>query len=107
MSSVIVQGVFRVNPAERDAYLAASSDNMRSSRAEQGCLEYVLAADPLDEGRVILSERWQSRLDLDAHIQGMAARRSEAAARGDSAPGPVPISREVTIYEVATEQVMS
>jgi quinol monooxygenase YgiN len=107
MSTVIVQGVFRVNPAERDAYLAASSDTMRSSRAEQGCLEYVLAADPLDEGRVILSERWQSRPDLDAHIQGLAARRSEAAAQGGGAdPGPVPISREVTIYEVATEQVL-
>jgi quinol monooxygenase YgiN len=106
MSTVIVQGVFRVNPAERDAYLAASFDTMRSSRTEQGCLEYVLAADPLDEGRVVLSERWQSRPDLDAHIQGMATRRSEAAARGGGASGPEPISREVTIYEVATEQVL-
>ena len=104
---VIVQGVFRVNPSERERFLAQSADNMRASRADQGCLEYVLAADPLDEGRVILSERWQSRPDLDAHIQGLAARRSEAAAQGGGAdPRPVPISREVTIYEVATEQVL-
>ena len=87
MSTVIVLGVFRVDPAERDAYLAASVDNMRASRAEQGCLEYVLAADPVDEGRIILSERWASRPDLDAHIQGLAARRSAGALRAEATSG--------------------
>ena len=106
MSTVIVLGVFRVDPAERDAYLAASVDTMRASRAEQGCLEYVLAADPVDAGRIILSERWASRPDLDAHIQGLAARRSAGAAAGGGDPRPEAISREVTIYEVASEQAM-
>ena len=61
---------------------AASVDNMRASRAEQGCLEYALAADPVDEGRVILSERWASRPDLDAHIQGLAAKAQRSRSCG-------------------------
>ncbi len=45
---IIVQGVFRVRADERDRYLAESVDTQRISRGEPGCLEYVLAADPLD-----------------------------------------------------------
>lgn len=98
---MIVQGVFRVGPDERADYLAHAEETMRVSRQESGCLEYVLAADPIDPGRIILSERWQSRADLDAHARGLAARRREAAARGD-ASGPEAISREITVFEVAS-----
>lgn len=106
MSTMIVQGVFRVKPEERDAYLAASVETMKNSRAEAGCLEYVLAADPLDEGRVILSERWESAEDLDAHGQALAARRKEAAERGEEAR-PAPLSVQITVYEVASEQALA
>lgn len=98
---MIVQGVFRVRPEERADYLAHAEETMRTSREEHGCLEYVLAADPIDPGRIVLSERWQSKADLDAHARGLAARRREAAARGD-ASGPEAISREITVFEVAS-----
>ena len=58
---IVVQGVFRVHEAERERYLAESAETQRISRSEPGCLEYVLAADPLDAQRVVLSERWSSR----------------------------------------------
>lgn len=96
---MIVQGVFRVRPEDRADYLAHSEQTMRMSREEHGCLEYVVAADPIDPGRIILSERWQSRADLDAHAKRVAARRREAAARGDAA-GPEALSREITVFEV-------
>jgi quinol monooxygenase YgiN len=100
---VIVQGVFRVNPNERERFLAQSADNMEASRADKGCLEYVLAADPLDQGRVILSERWESTDDLNEHGRAVAARRKEVQASGVD-PGPSPLSTEITVYEVASSR---
>lgn len=68
---VIVSGVFEVEPGERDDFLAGRVDAMTRSRAEEGCLEYVFAADPVDPGRVVLYERWASQAALDAHMAGM------------------------------------
>ncbi len=98
---VIVQGVFRVAPGDRDAFLAQSVAGMVASRAEQGCVEYVMAADPVEADRVVLSERWASTEDLNAHLQRAAQRRSE----GGDAPAATPVaalSHEIAIYEVAS-----
>ena len=54
---VIVIGTFAVDPARRDEFLAERLERMRTSRAEAGCLEYTFAGDPLDPGRVLLTER--------------------------------------------------
>jgi quinol monooxygenase YgiN len=105
MTMIIVQGTFRVDPETRDAYLAQSVEQMRISRAEKGCREYVIAADPLEADRVVLSERWESRADLDEHVRALTQRREEAADRGDD-PSVAPVSREITVYEVASETPM-
>ncbi len=94
MANVIVQGVFVVESGERDQFIEASIDGMRTSRAEAGCLEYVLAADPLDPVRVVLSERWESMDLLQQHLNGQASRPA-----GDR---PKPHSAEVVMYEVAS-----
>ncbi|HWD54835.1 MAG TPA: antibiotic biosynthesis monooxygenase [Acidimicrobiales bacterium] len=93
MANVIVQGVFSLDPNERDQFVEASVGAMRSSREEDGCLEYVMAADPLDPERVILSERWESMDQLNEHLAGQKDR-----ARGDR---PAPRSVEITLFEVA------
>jgi quinol monooxygenase YgiN len=101
---IVVQGVFRVREADRERYLAESAETQRISRAEPGCLEYVLAADPLDADRVVLSERWSSRAELDAHIEALVARRAVATAEG---PSPVaPLSREIAFFEASPIDVM-
>ena len=101
---IVVQGVFRVPEADREQYLAESAETQRISRSEPGCLEYVLAADPLDAERVVLSERWSSRADLDAHIAALVARRAAAAANGTT---PVaPLSREIAFFEASPIDVM-
>jgi quinol monooxygenase YgiN len=98
---VIVQGTFRVAPGDRDAFLAQSVAGMVASRAEQGCVEYVMAADPVEADRVVLSERWASKEDLDAHLQRATQRRSED--RDPPAVTPVTVlAREIAIYEVAS-----
>ena len=43
---VIVGGAFEVEPDQREEFLAGRHDAMRRSRAESGCLEYTLSADP-------------------------------------------------------------
>lgn len=94
---IIVQGVFEVAAEERDQYLAETLDTQRISRNEAGCVEYVFAPDPVEPGRVILSERWETRADLDAHLEALTARRNEPAADG---PAPVkPLSRELLVFE--------
>ena len=104
---VIVQGVFRLDPAERERYLAESVENMRVSRAEPGCLEYVVAADPAEPDRVILSERWASIDDLNEHTRALNRRRKEAADAG-AAPGVTLTARDIWMYELdpAAEQKM-
>jgi quinol monooxygenase YgiN len=98
MANVIVQGTFSVDPSERDRFVETSVDGMRSSRREEGCLEYVMAADPLDPERVVLSERWESMDHLQQHLA-----QQKNAARGVDAR-PVPRSVEITLFEVAASR---
>ncbi len=59
---------------------------MRASRAEAGCLDYVFAADPIDDGRVILFESWESEEALAAHIAAIGAARASAPPPAADAP---------------------
>lgn len=68
---VIVSGRFDVEPEDRDAFLASRVEGMLRSRAEQGCITYVLSADPIEPRLVVLYERWATRADLDAHLVGL------------------------------------
>ncbi len=94
---IIVQGVFTIDEGEREQYLAQTLDMQRISRSEPGCIEYVFAADPLDLGRVVLSERWESRADLDAHIKAQTERR--AAEPEGVTPPIVPTQRMIHFFE--------
>ena len=99
MANVIVQGVFSIDPNERDRFVETSIEGMRSSRLEEGCLEYVIAADPLDPGHAcVLSERWESMDHLEQHLDGQKDATRSAHAR------PAPRSVEITLYEVATSR---
>ena len=89
---LIVTGTFHLDPADRERFLASVGDMMRRSRAEDGCHEYCMAPDPLEPGRVILSERWESRVHLDAHLAAMIP---------PSDPVPT-ISREIVVHEIAS-----
>jgi quinol monooxygenase YgiN len=98
---VIVAGWFEVDPSERDAFLAQRVDAMRRSRAERGCIEYVIAADPVDPRRAVLFERWESQADLDAH-----AAAAKQAPKSD-APSVVPTAVSIFVYDVTGERKLS
>lgn len=92
---LIVTGSFTVEPDQRQKYLDEQLETMHRTRGEQGCLEYVFAADPLEPGRVILSERWESEEALNAHIENL---RSAPRPEG---PRVRPLSTEITVHEVS------
>ena len=93
---LVVGGSFEVDPAERDAFIAARQDSMRASRREAGCLEYTFAADPVEPGRVILFERWESQEALDAHLAGIRQAPQPAS--------PAPKAASIVVYEVSGER---
>lgn len=95
---VIVGGEFELEPAERDAFLAGRRETMRRSRSEPGCLEYTFSADPLDAGRVVLFERWESQEALDTHLAGLRG------APREEGPAVVPKRSSIVIYDVAGER---
>ncbi len=69
---------------------------MRSTRAEGGCLEYVMSPDPVDATRVMLFERWADQAAFDAHMAAVqtAPRPSGQAPKGFS----------VKIYDIGGER---
>jgi quinol monooxygenase YgiN len=91
---IIVGGTFQVDPAQRDAFLAERNEMMRVSRGEDGCLEYTFAADPLEPGRVILFERWESQAALDRHLEAVSTTTTTITPR----------SATITLYDVAGER---
>lgn len=96
---VIVGGRFEVDPDQREAFLAGRVAAMRASRAEAGCLEYTLSADPIEPGRVVLFERWESQAALDAHV----------AAQAKAPPSPsavAPRSVSIVVYDVSGERTL-
>ena len=91
----ILAGTFELDPKERDAWLAGRADLMRRSRAEDGCIAYVFAADPLEPGLVVLYERWASE-------EALAGHRAVLAASPPADPGYTVLRSEIKQF-VATE----
>ena len=94
---VIVGGSFEVDPDQREEFVASRHESMKKSRSEPGCLEYTVAADPIDPGRVVLFERWVDQAALDTHIAGMRQ-------AGPQAGGVAPKSASILVYDIAGER---
>lgn len=94
---LIVAGTFEVVPDQRDAFIASRTAQMRESRAETGCLDYVMCADPVEANRVYLFERWETSEDLAVHIQ-----RLRALPPSSDPLWVVPISSDVQQFEIGS-----
>ena len=57
---IIVAGPIHVAPEEREGYLDGCRVVIEAARAADGCLDFHLAADPVDAGRINVFERWES-----------------------------------------------
>jgi quinol monooxygenase YgiN len=89
---LIIAGKLYVAAEQREAHLASLEDFVRRTRNEPGCLDFIIAADPIEAGRVNLFERWASRELLEA-FQGRA-----------EPPAPVTevFDEDVAKYEIST-----
>lgn len=57
---IIVSGRIYLRPERREAFLTSSMESVAQARRAVGCLDFVVAADPLEPGRVNVYERWDS-----------------------------------------------
>ena len=63
---IIVSGAIHVDPAERETYLAGCRAVIEQARATPGCLDFHLAADPIEPSRINVYEQWESVADVEA-----------------------------------------
>jgi quinol monooxygenase YgiN len=66
--SILVTGVIDLDPAQRDAAIAAMTECMTATRAEDGNEAYVFSADVNDPGRFWVSEQWASEEAMTSHM---------------------------------------
>ncbi|GAA0390653.1 antibiotic biosynthesis monooxygenase [Acrocarpospora corrugata] len=57
---IIVAGKLYVDPGAREAYLAGCQLLVEEARRTPGCLDFAMAADALEPGRINVFERWDS-----------------------------------------------
>jgi quinol monooxygenase YgiN len=79
---LIIAGTIKVDPSQREDYLASVVAAMQCMRAEPGCLEYVMSSDPLENGTVRLFELWASRQDFTTHFAGVGSAPRHPAVAG-------------------------
>lgn len=91
---LIIAGKVYVAPEHRDAHVASYADFVSDTRTASGCLDFFIAADPVEVGRVNLFERWESNVQLRA-FQATA-----------EPPAPVTDlrSEDVALYEISASR---
>jgi len=65
---LVIAGHVKIDPAARDAGVAASVEMMRDTRAESGCISYTFSEDLEEPGTFRIFEEWESQEALDAHF---------------------------------------
>ncbi|MEU4245486.1 antibiotic biosynthesis monooxygenase [Actinoplanes sp. NPDC026619] len=68
---LIIAGHGYVDPDHTDDFVTGFIESMTRTRKEDGCLDYVVSADPLEAGRVNVLEMWESKEHLRKHLETM------------------------------------
>jgi quinol monooxygenase YgiN len=88
---VIVAGHITVEPQQRESYVAGCVSAVEQARGAAGCLDFAIAADLVDPGRVNIFERWESQAAVDA-FRGSGPSDEQGAAM---------LSASVAEYDIA------
>lgn len=66
---IVIAGTISIDPARRDACLAASVPLQQATRTDEpGCLAYVFSPDPAELGDIAVYELWSDAESLGAHF---------------------------------------
>jgi quinol monooxygenase YgiN len=95
---LIVAGTGYVDPATREELVESLAPALRRARTAPGCLDYVVAADPIEPDRVNIYERWESETHLTAHLAGIAQ---------TAQPMPDVRSMDIVRYEISGSRPLS
>ncbi len=89
---LIITAKMYVDPARRAEFLAGSVEELRQARAEPGCVDFIVAPDPVEPGRVNLFEQWATAEDFAVRC-----------ATFTPTPSPVEVlSHEAIKYEISS-----
>ena len=66
---IIVTVKYKTKPEFTNKYLNVFNENAAIVRMEKGCLEYELYQCGADRSEFFLFERWESRDQVDVHLQ--------------------------------------
>lgn len=92
--AIVVVGQFRLPPERMAEARPVMARVMTATRAEAGCIEYNYAEDVLDPGLIRVSELWESRAQLAAHM-GMAHMAQWVEERAELGL----TGRQITVFE--------
>ncbi|MPY92724.1 MAG: hypothetical protein GEV08_06515 [Acidimicrobiia bacterium] len=98
---LVIAGTFNVEPSDRDAFLAAANAVMAETLREEGCHAYCFSPDISDPAVVHLFEKWESEDHLGPHMKAEHIKTFGRALKGLTVN-----SRDLTMYEVASEKKM-
>ncbi len=80
---LIIAGALYVGPADRASYLAGCVSVVEQARETEGCLDFVIAADPVAADRINVYERWETEAALEA-FRGAGPDESQTVALRDA-----------------------
>ena len=95
---LIITGHIAMDPDKIDGATPHLVAHMEATRAEEGCLDYVLNPDPSRPGVVSIFERWETQEAVDAHIRAPHIAEFQSKVAGFGVTG-----MSVTSYEAASE----
>ena len=81
---IIVSGRIHVDPADRDAYLDGCRTVIEQARQAPGCVDFHLAADPIEADRINVFERWETVQAVE-RFRGAGPSPEQAATIRDAA----------------------
>lgn len=80
---IIVAGQLYVDEADRDSYLQGCQEVIVAARQSAGCIDFHLAADPIEPGRINVYEQWESIQAVEA-FRGSGPPSQQTAAIRDA-----------------------
>ena len=81
---IIVAGPIYLDPAERAAYLDGCQEVVTAARGTDGCLDFHIAADPIEGDRINVFERWET-VEAVERFRGSGPAGEQTAAIRDAA----------------------
>jgi quinol monooxygenase YgiN len=94
---IVIAGSLTIDPAQRDAAVAASTEMMAATLQEPGCRAYQFSFAMDDPAKVCIFEQWDDQAALDAHFAA-----PHMAAFGAKAAGFIVGRGDFTKYEIAS-----